>query len=45
MKIEKKERTISGIHANFEHDPSMHMRTGVKKQTGVELCQAKVKLE
>ena len=30
MKIENKEQTILGLHANFEHDPSMYVRTGAK---------------
>ena len=32
MKIENKEQTILGLHANFEHDPSMYVLTGAKKR-------------
>ena len=30
MKIENKEQAIFGLHSNFEHDPSMYVRTGAK---------------
>ena len=52
IKIENKEQTILGLLANFEHDWSMHARTGAKnvrahnhsaknaQQAWAELCQA-----
>ena len=52
MKIENKEQTILGLLANFEHDRSVHARTGTKnvrthdhltinaQQAWAELCQA-----
>ena len=52
MKIENKEHAILGLHANFEHDRSLHARSGAKnvrahnhltknaQQARAELCQA-----
>ena len=52
MKIENKEQAILGLHANFEHDRSLHARSGAKNvrvhnhltknapQARAELCQA-----
>ena len=56
MEIENGKQPILELHANFEHDPSMHVRIGAKnvalttmyqknvQQAGPELCQAQIKL-
>ena len=42
MKIENKEQTILGLHANFEHDPSMYVRTGAKNVARATIYQKNV---
>ena len=56
MKKENGTQPILGLHANFEHDQSVHVRTGAKnmrahnhltknaQQARAELCQAQIKL-
>ena len=39
MKIENKEQTILGLHANFELDWTMHVRTGAKNVVRVTILQ------
>ena len=45
MKIENKDQTILGLHANFDHDPSMYVPTGANKMYNkLGLSCAKLKL-